>query len=66
MPYLGHRDSVYSDMGISADAPAAPDNPLEAKVAALVSRAARDDDDRQLLLEALGLVPTVDQLAEAG
>lgn len=66
MPYLGRRDSDYAEMGVSADAAAAPSNPLEAKVVDVVSRIAHDDDDRQLLLEALGLAPTLDELATAG
>ena len=66
MPYLGRRDSDYAEMGVSAGAAEASVNPLETKVATVVARLARDDDDRQLLLEALGLAPTVDELATAG
>lgn len=66
MPYLGRRDSDYAEMGVSASADSAPTNPLEDRVTALVHRIARDDDDRQFLLEALGLAATVDVLAEAG
>ena len=67
MPYLGRRDSDYAEMGVSASADSAPSNPLEDRVTSLVERIAHDDDDRQLLLEALGLAPTsVLVLAEAG
>jgi hypothetical protein len=66
MPYLGRRDSDYVDMGISADAAAVPaGNPLDERVIRLVTRVAHDADDRQALLEALGLVPTVDALPAA-
>ncbi len=66
MPYLGRRDSDYAEMGVSADAVAGPTNPLESRAAELVARVAHDDDDRQMLLEALGLVPMVSELAAAG
>ena len=65
MPYLGRRDSDYAEMGVSAGAQPEPVNLLEARVSQLVADVARDDDDRQLLLEALGLAPTVDGLATA-
>ncbi|MHA3703237.1 hypothetical protein ACXR2U_13750 [Jatrophihabitans sp. YIM 134969] len=68
MPYLGRRDSDYVDMGISADGgqPLPTTTPLEDRVALLVTRVAHDDLDRQNLLEALGLAPTVDTLPAAG
>lgn len=66
MPYLGRRDSDYAEMGVSADAIPAPADPLAERAVAVVARASRDAEDRQLLLEALGLAPTVDLLAAAG
>lgn len=66
MPYLGRRDSDYAEMGVSASADSVLTNPLDDAVTSLVARLAHDDDDRQMLLEALGLAPTVDVLAAAG
>lgn len=67
MPYLGHRDSDYADMGISAHAaPLDQETPLQHRAAQVVARLAHDDADRAMLLEALGLAPTIDTLLAAG
>ena len=67
MPYLGHRDSDYAEMGISAKAtPVDAFTPLQNRAARVVAELAHDDADRALLLEALGLTPTTDELAVAG
>lgn len=67
MPYLGHRDSDYADMGISAQGNPLDDvTPLQSRAADVVARLARDAADRVMLLEALGLTPTVDELPAAG
>lgn len=67
MPYLGRRDSDYAEMGVSAGT-ASLDvvSPLESRAASVVTKLAHDDADRAMLLEALGLVPTVDELPAAG
>ena len=61
MPYIGHREPDLSDLGISpADTPAPDaDTTLTDVVRRIVGRAAHDSDDEHLLLEALGLIPTV-------
>lgn len=61
-PYLGHREPNLSELGVSPTATetvvALRDADLAARITALVGSVARNDDDRSLLLEALGIAPT--------
>lgn len=68
MPFLGHREPDIADLGVSPiGTPAADtDGGPARRAAALIARVAHDDADERLLLEALGLIATVDETRLAG